>query len=124
MKKVVCTNYIFVVFLVYFTGIFSVSYAKYNNPVYSIPIGFLEAEVQLISFSDAYSKFRLKNSSIVNVRNDIHIRLVDDPYNIKPNEYFRIMAPMTAVKAISGDIDKNYIKIHQLSYYLNLRDGY
>jgi len=34
------------------------------------------------------------------------------------------MAPMTAVKAISGDIDKNYIKIHQLSYYLNLRDGY
>ena len=35
-----------------FLGFSSASYAKYDNPIYSMPTSFLDTEVQLISFSD------------------------------------------------------------------------
>ena len=85
---------------------------------------FLDTEVQIQNSNNRNTIFKLRNNSLVSVRNDIHLRLVNNPFNIKPNEWFRILAPMTAVKTINGDIDNNYIKKYKLRKYIELREKY
>lgn len=84
---------------------------------------FLEGEVQIIDFNNQVTRFRLvKNNAVVDVRNDIHIRLVDNPYNLPKT--FPILAPMTAVELIDGKIPSNYIHKYTLKHYIALREKY
>jgi hypothetical protein len=83
----------------------------------------LEGEVQIIDFNYTVTRFRLvENGAVVNVRNDIHIRLVDNPYNLPRT--FRIIAPMTAVEIVKGQIPATYIRKYPLKHYLALREKY
>ena len=84
---------------------------------------FLEGEVQVIDFNYQVTRFRLvKNNAVVNVRNDIHVRLVDDPYNLP--KIFPIIAPMTAVDIVDGEVPTSYIRKYPLSHYIALREKY
>jgi hypothetical protein len=84
---------------------------------------FLEGEVQIIDFNYRVTRFILvENGAVVDVRNDIHIRLVDNPYNL-PNK-FPIIAPMTAVEIVKGQIPPTYIRKYPLKHYLSLREKY
>lgn len=88
-----------------------------------IETNFLEAEVVIISFNEDVTRFKLVVSgAIVDVRNDIHIRLVDNPYQLPQS--FPILAPMTAVTLVQGQIPKSAIHQYPLKYYLSLRDEY
>ena len=84
---------------------------------------FLEGEVQIIDFNYRVTRFLLvENGAVVDVRNDIHIRMVDNPYNL-PNK-FPIIAPMTAVEIVKGQIPPTYIRKYPLKHYLSLREKY
>lgn len=84
---------------------------------------FLEGEVQIIDFNYQVTRFRIvKNNALVDVRNDIHIRLVDDPYNLPKT--FPILAPMTAVDIVDGEIPSSYIREYTLKHYIALREKY
>lgn len=84
---------------------------------------FLEGQVQIVDFSYQVTRFRLvENKALVDVRNDIHIRLVDDPYNLPKT--FPIIAPMTAVDIVDGEVPPSYIRKYTLKHYLSLREQY
>jgi len=84
---------------------------------------FLEGQVQIVDFNYQVTKYRLiENKALVNIRNDIHIRLVDDPYNLPKT--FTIIAPMTAVDIVDGEVPPSYIKKYTLKHYLSLRKQY
>ena len=84
---------------------------------------FLEGEVQIIDFNYQVTRFRIvKNNALVDVRNDIHIRLVDDPYNLP--KAFPILAPMTAVDVVDGEIPSSYIRKYTLKHYIALKEKY
>lgn len=84
---------------------------------------FLEGEVQIIDFKYTVTRFRLvENGAVVDVRNDIHIRLIDNPDNLPRT--FPIIAPITAVKIIKGQIPPTYIRKYPLKHYLALREKY
>jgi len=84
---------------------------------------FFEGNVQLVSFNQEITRFRLVgNGAIIDVRNDTHIRLIDDPYRLPPE--FPIIAPMTAVHVINGQLPKDCIKMYPLKHYLSLREKY
>ena len=86
-------------------------------------IDFLEGEVQIIDFDYTVTRFRLvDNGSVVDVRNDIHLRLVGNPYNLPCT--FRILAPMTAVTIVNGRILPTYIRKYPLKHYLALKEKY
>lgn len=84
---------------------------------------FLEGEVKIVNFNEYFTQFQIvDNGAVVDVRNDIHIRFVDDIYNIPPS--FIIIAPMSAVDIIEGDIPKKCIKNYPISHYKELNDEY
>lgn len=84
---------------------------------------FLEGDVQIIDFNYQVTRFRIvKNNALVDVRNDIYIRLVDDPYNLPKT--FPILAPMTAVNSVDGEIPSSYIRKYTLKHYIALREKY
>lgn len=86
-------------------------------------INYLEGEVNIVNYDNKVTQFRLiENGAVVSVRNDIHIRLTDNPY--PPPEKFTIVAPMTATSVIEGEIPNSYIKHYTLEYYLSLRKQY
>lgn len=86
-------------------------------------INYLEGEVNIVSYDNDITHFRLiENGAVVAVRNDIHIRLTDNPY--PPPEKFRIIAPMTATSVLEGEIPNSYIKHYTLEYYSSLRQQY
>ncbi len=86
-------------------------------------IDFLEGEVSIVDFTDYETRFRIiENGALVDVRNDIHIRLVDNPF--PPPKQFKIIAPMTAVDLVDGEIPTSYIHRHSLKHYLMLRKQY
>ena len=84
---------------------------------------FLEGKVHIIDFNYKFTRFRLvENGALVDVRNDIHIRLVDNPYNLPST--FPIIAPMTAVEVVEGQVLPTYIHKYTLKHYLSLREKY
>ena len=86
-------------------------------------IDFLEGKVQIIDFNYAVTRFSLvDNCAVVDVRNDIHLRLVDNPYNLPRT--FSILAPMTAVEIVNGQIPPTYIRKYPLKHYLALKEKY
>ena len=84
---------------------------------------FLEGEVQIIDFNSQVTRFRLvKNSATFDVRNDLHLRLVDNPYNLPRT--FPIIAPMTAINIVEGKVPSSYIRKYSLKHYILLRAEY
>lgn len=84
---------------------------------------FFEGQVQIVDFNYQVTRFQLaENKALVDVRNDIHIRLVDDPYNLPKT--FPIIAPMTAVSIVDGEVPPSYISKYTLKYYLSLKAQY
>lgn len=102
-------------------GQFRLSVAK--DEITDMKIDFLEGEVQIIEFNHEITRFRIvENNAVVDVRNDIHLRLVDNPHNLP--KVFPIISPMTAVYLVDGEIPSSYIKNHSLKYYLLLKQKY
>ena len=102
-------------------GQFSIAQAGTNST--DLITDFFEGEVQIVDFNYATTRFRLvENDAVVDVRNDIHIRLVENPYALPAK--FPILAPMTAVKTIRGVIPPSCIRRYPLRHYIVLRQEY
>ncbi len=63
------------------------------------------------------------NGAIIKVKNSFHIRLIKKQFSIFP-ESFKIIAPMKAIKIISGVIPRQYIHYLPESEYLSLQKKY
>jgi len=91
----------------------------------SMTTTFLQGNVKIESFDYDTTNFRIiENNALISVRNDTHLRLVEDITKIPSMPYFEIIAPMTAVKVIEGEIPQNYLHKYPLSHYLALRKHY
>lgn len=86
---------------------------------------FFQGNVKIESFDIETTKFRvIENNSLVSVRNDTHLRLVEDISKISSMPYFEIIAPMGAVEVLEGEIPSVYLHEYSLSHYLTLRKYY
>ncbi len=85
---------------------------------------FFEGEVKTIKFYDHVTRFLLvgSNTTVLDVRNDIHLRMVEDLHRLPKT--FKILAPMTAVNIIAGEIPAKLLHQYSLQYYLDLREQY
>ncbi len=85
---------------------------------------FFEGEVEIIRIYDHVTRFYLvgSNDTVLDVRNDIHLRMVEDLHNLP--QTFKILAPMTAVSIVAGEIPLNLLHQYTLQYYLELREKY
>lgn len=84
---------------------------------------FLEGNVRTLNFDTKITKFRvIENDAVIEVRNDLHIRLVDNIFDSPAT--FPIIAPMTAVDIVDGSIPESYIKKYPISHYQNLNAEY
>lgn len=85
---------------------------------------FFEGEVKIIKFYDHVTRFYLvgSNTTVLDVRNDIHLRMVENLHNLP--ETFKILAPMTAVNLVAGEIPSNLLHQYTLQDYLELREKY
>lgn len=108
------------------SGILILGLFDYNNTIEAsgrIKMDFLEGNVRAINFDTQVTRFRIvENDAVIEVRNDLHIRLVDNIFDSPPT--FPIIAPMTAVEIVDGTIPENYIKIYSTSHYQNLNAEY
>lgn len=86
---------------------------------------FLKGNVRIESFNYDKTQFRLiENNAVISVLNAIHLRLVDDQKNIPAMPFFEIIAPMTAVEVLEGDLPKSYLHEYSLEHYVTLRKHY
>jgi hypothetical protein len=84
---------------------------------------FLEGEVRIINSKNEWTRFHLVGTNaVVDVRNDIHIRLIKNPYHLP--QTFPILAPMTGVNVLAGEVPSSFLHKYTLKYYLQLRDEY
>lgn len=84
---------------------------------------FFEGEVQVLKFYDHVTRFYLIGTdTAIDVRNDIHIRMVENLHHLPKT--FRILAPMTAVSVVAGEIPSNLLHEYTLQHYLELRENY
>lgn len=84
---------------------------------------FLEGEVRIINSKNEWTRFHLiGTNAVVDVRNDIHIRLIKNPYHLP--QTFPILAPMTGVNVLAGEVPSSFLHKYTLKYYLQLRDEY
>jgi hypothetical protein len=86
---------------------------------------FFQGDVKIDSFDNETTKFRVvENGALLSVRNDTHLRLVEDIMKIPFMPYFEIVAPMTAVEVLEGELPANCLIEHSLDHYLKLRMHY
>jgi len=84
---------------------------------------FFKGEVHLINGGFFRAKFSVKNSNcIIKVKNSTHIKCVDKAKEMKNNGFlpkdFEILAPMKAVKIISGELpDECLVTMHDSEYF-------
>lgn len=85
---------------------------------------FFLGTVKFISSGIISAKYYIaSNNAIIKVNNAIHVRLIEPPVIVFP-EAFRIIAPIGAVKCISGDIPDSCIMNLHASTYLDYRMKY
>ena len=95
-----------------------------SSPV-TVTTTFLEGKVKIESGDEQTTDFRLVgNNALVSVLNATHLRLVEDLTKIATLPYFEIIAPMTAVTVLEGDIPADYLHEYSLTHYLALRKHY
>lgn len=86
---------------------------------------FFHGNVKIESFDYETTKFRaVENNALVSVRNATHLRLVEDITKIPFMPYFEIIAPMTAVEVLEGEVPTSYLQEYSLDHYLTLRKHY
>ena len=86
---------------------------------------FFQGNVKIESFDYETTKFWVvENNALVSVKNETHLRLVEDISKIPSMPYFEIIAPMTAVEVLEGEIPANYLHEYSLDHYLTLRKHY
>jgi hypothetical protein len=96
-----------------------------TNEITSVTTAFLQGNVSIVSFDGETTNFRLvENNAIVVVRNDTHLRLVEDISKIPSMPHFEVIAPMTAVRVVEGQIPECYLHEYTLDHYLALRRHY
>lgn len=84
-------------------------------------VEYFEGPVKIVSFNVRVTRFQLaNNSAVIDVLNDVHLRIVDDWVNLP--KVFNILAPMSAVTLIEGDIPSNQIQTYSLNHYIEIRD--
>lgn len=78
---------------------------------------FFVGEVRFVSVGILNTKYSLvENGAIIKASNAKHIKLLDNIYTKYP-ESFKIMAPMTSVKIITGSIPDSYVEARLMSDY-------
>lgn len=96
-----------------------------TKEITSLTTTFFQVNVSIVSFDLETTNFRLvENNAIVVVRNATHIRLVKDISKTTFDAHFEIIAPMTAVRVVEGQIPENYLHEYTLDHYLALRRLY
>ena len=86
---------------------------------------FFQGNVNIVSYDYKITNFRLiENDAIVEVLNATHLRLVGDITKVHSMPHFEIIAPMTAVRVVEGQIPESYLHEYTLSHYLALRRHY
>lgn len=86
---------------------------------------FFQGNVKIESFDNETTKFRvIENNALVSIKNDTHLRLVEDIMKIPLMPYFEVISPMTAVEVLEGEIPQSCIHEHSLDHYLSLRKQY
>lgn len=85
---------------------------------------FFEGEVEILNFYDHVTRFYLvgSNTTVLDVRNDIHLRMVENLHHLPKT--FKILAPMTAVNIVEGEVPSSLLHQYTLQYYLDLREKY
>jgi len=87
----------------------------------SIEGDFFTGEVKFLATGFINGKYLIiSNEAIIKVKNSVHIRLIEHKFGKFP-ESFEIIAPLEAVKCVSGEIPDDYIKRLPASVYLELR---
>jgi hypothetical protein len=96
-----------------------------SDPIRERITTFFKGNVKIESFDIETTKFRVvENNAVVSVDNATHLRLIENHSKIAAMPHFEIIAPLTAVEVIEGEIPKNYLHEFQLDYYLTLRKYY
>jgi len=86
---------------------------------------YFQGNVKIESFDHETTMFRVVgNNALLSVRNETHLRLVEDILNIPSMPYFEIIAPMTAVEVLEGEIPPSCLHEYSLDHYLSLRKHY
>lgn len=86
---------------------------------------FFQGNVKIESFDIETTKFRVvENDSLVSVRNDTHLRLVEDVSKLASMPYFEIIAPIGAVEVLEGEVPTVCLHEYPLTHYLALRKQY
>ena len=86
---------------------------------------FFQGYVKIESFDYEATMFRVvENNALLSVRNETHLRLVEDISKIPSMPYFEIIAPTTAVEVLEGEIPPSCLHEYSLDHYLSLRKHY
>lgn len=86
---------------------------------------FFQGNVKIESFDYETTTFRVvENNALLSVRNETHLRLVDDISKIPSMPFFEIVAPMTAVEVLEGEVPSSCLHEYPLDHYLTLRKHY
>lgn len=99
--------------------------ASVDHPYADLVTTFFQGDVTIDSFDFATTTFRVVgNGALVSIRNDVHIRLVEDVTKTATMPSFPVLAPMTAVEVLEGEVPENYLEERPLAYYLTIRKHY
>jgi hypothetical protein len=63
-------------------------------------------------------------TNIVQIDNDSHVRLVEDLVAVAVLPSFEVVAPMTAVKIVKGNVPDIYFHNYSRGHYLALKNYY
>ena len=86
---------------------------------------FFQGNVRIEGFDYEVTRFRvIDGRALIEVPNSTHLRLVDDLASLPSLPHFEIIAPMTAVSVIEGEVPSQCLKVRPLTYYLDLRRKY
>ena len=90
--------------------------------IYELEIDYFEGVVQFVNFNWEVTRYHIVgNDSVIDIKNDVHLRLVDDQINL-PNK-FKILAPLSAVSVVNGNLPSEQVKKYSLNYYIKIREN-
>ncbi len=83
---------------------------------------FLQGEVVIVRGGFLRTTYRIPSTgAIIKVKNSIHLKMTKHKYT---QITYPIIAIMTGVKLVSGDIPDDYIIVQPVSYYRDIADKY
>lgn len=83
---------------------------------------FLQGEVEIVRGGFFKTTYKIPSTgAIIKVKNSIHLKMTKHKYT---QITYPIIAIMTGVKLVSGNIPDDYILVRPLGYYSNIADEY